>query len=227
MKYKTILLDIDDTIVDFEKSEELAFYKTFSDNNIKVDEKVLNNYKIINKSYWEAFEKGEITKELLTIERFSKLAKIYSYDYISEKINNEYLSNLALSSVLFDGAYEFLQKISNDFKIHIITNGVSATQNKKIEKVKIAPFIDKVITSEEAGANKPSVKFFEYAFTALNLTDKNDVIVIGDSLTADIKGAVDFGLNSCWFNIKEKTNEKGFSPTYEVKSYDEILKILY
>ena len=227
MKYTTLLFDLDDTLLDFEKAEEKAFFKTLKENNINIIGNMFEKYKIINKALWKNYEMGLIDQADLMIQRYKELFEIYNINNDEEYINECYLKNLMFGNFTINGAKEFLSDIKNQCKVYVVTNGKSSTQRKRIADSEINEFIDDIITSEEAGYRKPYKDFFDCAFAKLNIESKNKTLLIGDSLYADIKGAIDYGIDSCWFNVKNKDRVDGIVPTYEAKNFDELRTILY
>ena len=227
MKYRILLFDLDDTILDFGKAEEQAFYKTFEDNDLTVNLDMFNKYKEINAVMWKNHEKGLVSRDEIMVERYVKLFEVYNIKKDAVNFNREYLNNLSLGSFSVEGAAEFLKEIKSDFKIYAVTNGEEKTQKMRLKNSDVGIYLDAVITSEQAGFNKPQIEFFDYAFNKLKLTDKRGVLLIGDSLSADIKGAENYGLDSCWFNFRNKPKDESVEPNYEVKSFDELKKIIY
>ncbi len=227
MKYKVLLFDLDNTILDFEKAEEQAFFKTFADNSLKASFDMFQKYKEINTVMWQKHEKGLETRDKIMVERYIRLFEFYKIEKEPDKFNKAYLNNLSLGSFTVDGAAEFLQEIKPDFKIYAVTNGEEKTQKKRLENSVAGIYFEDVITSQQAGFNKPQKGFFDYTFNKLNLTDKNGVLLIGDSLSADIKGAVDYEIDSCWFNFRNELNDSNIIPYYEVKNFKELKNIIY
>lgn len=226
MKISTILLDLDDTILDFKASERASIIKLMEYLNVKVTEDRINKYHEIDNLYWQRYEKKEITKDVIFKERF----KVFFEDYCLckfddyENINDIYFSYLTTNVYLIPSSIEFLEKIKEHFKVYVITNGVKFVQEKRIELSSLKKYFDKIYISEEIGLQKPDKNFFLYVLNDTK-SNKENTIVIGDSLTSDITGANNTGLKSIWFNPTEK-NCFGISPTYTVKNYQEILNIL-
>ena len=227
MKYNTLLFDLDDTLLDFEKAEEQAFFRTLNENNINIEDGMFDRYKSINKVLWKNYEMGLIEQADLMIQRYNDLFTIYNIKKDPNHINNCYLNNLMFGNFTIDGAKEFLINVKKDCKIYVVTNGKSKTQRKRLADSEINELVEKIITSEEAGFRKPFKGFFDYTFKELNISSKEKTLLIGDSLSADIKGALDYGIDACWFNVKNKDRIDGIVPTYEAKSFSELKTILY
>lgn len=230
--YKVILLDIDDTLFDYEQSENYALTKVFEDfkyfeeHNLEDYRNLRKEYREINDFLWKELEKGNTTSEKLKIERFSILFDVMKLDYDAEKFSKGYLKRLGEGAFLFEGAMEFCEYVSKKYKVAIITNGLKEVQTKRIKKSGIGKFADAVIISEEVGVNKPHREIFEYALKKLGHVSKNDVIMIGDSQTADIQGGINIGIDTCWVNIVGNREDKNIKATYSVTSFDELYEIV-
>lgn len=224
-KYKTILIDIDDTLLDFQKSEEHAIRTTITSLGIDPTEEIVKSYKEINLKYWKMFERGEIEREALLVARFKEfceLLNITNKDF--SKLNETYFYNLSSVPFEIDGAYEFLEKLSKDYNIYAITNGVKRVQTKRLSLVNITKFLEKIYISEEIGYQKPSTEFFDYVLKDLNITNKDEVLIIGDSLTSDIQGGINSGIDTMWYNPKKIKSDYNY--TYEINSYSDFYKII-
>lgn len=233
--YEVVLLDIDDTLFDYQKAEEKAMYETFYElgffekNSKKDYEKFVKEYEIINLKLWNELEKGKINIENLKINRFKETFNKINLNYYDEKeFSKKYLEKLGEGTYLFDGAEKFVKYLSEkNYKLAIITNGIKEVQIPRIKNLKINKYIETIIISEEVGASKPNPLIFEKALEKLEYRgEKNKVIMIGDSQTADIKGANNFEIDSCWINLVKRKKNETINATFEVESYEELYEIL-
>lgn len=223
--YKILLLDLDDTILDFQKSEKVAISLLMEKYNVNPTEELIHQYHLINKKYWELFEQGKIEKSNLLVQRFDEFFSTLGYKNIdSEQVNKDYFEILSSVPFEIDGAYEFLEEVSKKYEIYIITNGAVQVQSKRLSKVNVTKFFKKIYMSEAIGYQKPDVRYFEYVLKDLNLENKKDAVIIGDSISSDIQGGINIGIDTIWYNPNKKTSH--VKSTYEVKNYQEILLIL-
>lgn len=223
--YKILLLDLDDTILDFQKSEKVAIVKLMEKYDVIPTEELIIRYHNINKKYWGLFEEGKIEKSKLLVERFVEFfSTLDRFDIDAEQVNIDYFDILANVPFELYGAYEFLEAVSKKYEIYIITNGAVQVQSRRLSKVNVTKFFKKVYMSEAIGYQKPDVRYFEYVLKDLNLANKKEVIIIGDSASSDIQGGINIGIDTIWYNPNKKTSH--VKATYEVQNYQEILSIL-
>ena len=223
-KYKVIFLDIDDTIFDFIECEKSAIKKTMLKYNITPTEELIREYSEINKGFWLKFERKQITKPELLRQRFETFFVPLGVTENPDEINKTYLNYLSEDVYFVEGAQDFLEKLHQEFKIYILTNGVTLTQKRRLNMSGILPLIDEVFISEEVGFQKPDTRFYEYVHQRIGSPDINTIIMLGDSKTSDIQGGINFGIDTCWFNIRNKDNHPQIIPTYEIKSLSEFFK---
>ncbi len=225
MKYKILLFDLDNTLLDFNANEKVSLNKLFSAHNIPLTDEVMATYQSINRGLWESYEKGEITFDMLAC-RFPNTLKAIGANDDGTGWEKEYRSYLSCGYQLVDGAIEICERLSEDYRLFIATNGVRETQEKRISNSGLAPFFERVYNSQSVGYQKPQVQFFEHLAKDIDGFDKSTVLMIGDALATDIKGGIDFGIDTCWVNITSKPNTTELKPTYEIKSLYEILDIV-
>ncbi|TMM29499.1 noncanonical pyrimidine nucleotidase, YjjG family [Polaribacter aestuariivivens] len=226
MKIEHVFFDLDHTLWDFEKNSELTFHKIFADNGIAITlQDFLEVYKPLNLEYWKLYREEKISKKALRYERLKKTFDAVNYtisDDLIDKIAIEYIDNLANFNHLFDGTFELLDYLKEKYTLHIITNGFEEIQSKKMMNSKIHHYFDKIITSDSVGVKKPNPKIFNYALESAKAT-KESSIMIGDSLEADVQGALNIGLKAihCNFNNTISTNKNILSVTslLELKQY--------
>lgn len=227
MKYEIILFDADETLYDFKKSEREAFKNTMLKFNINYDENYhLKIYKEINSALWKEFEQGLVTQEVLKIERFKRLSKALKIRFDENEFANSYIENLADASFLYDNSLELIETLNKSFRLAIVTNGLTSVQNKGIRQSNIAKFFDAIVISEEILIAKPNPKIFEHTLKLMNFSDKSKVLMIGDSLSSDIQGGINFGIDTCWYNPNKIINETSIKPTYEISNFDELKLLL-
>lgn len=227
MKYKVILFDADETLFDFKKAEKEAFKNTMIEFNIDYDENYhFSTYKEINTAIWKELEEGLITQAKLKTERFRRLIEKLNLNFNENDFSDTYMKHLAAGSFLFDGATELIEDLSSKYILSIVTNGLTSVQEGRLKKSVIAKYFKDIVISEEVGISKPNPEIFEYALSNIEGVNKNEILMIGDSLSSDIRGGINYGIDTCWFNIHKEKNNSGLSPTYEVSSYKELADLL-
>ncbi|MGL5379880.1 YjjG family noncanonical pyrimidine nucleotidase [Clostridium sp.] len=227
MKYEVILFDADDTLFDFKKTEDYAFNKLLENFNIGGDKANCREiYNKINSKLWKDFEQGLITSDALKVERFVRFLEELNENHDASEFSNKYVEFLGEGSFIFDEAVELLEYLKEKYRLAIITNGLAKVQNNRIRKSEIANYFEDFIISDEVKIAKPDARIFEYALKSLNHIDKSKVLMVGDSLSSDIKGGQNFGIDTCWFNINGIKNESEIKPTYEIKNILELKELI-
>lgn len=226
MKYRYLLFDADDTLFDFGKCEATALEIALSSSLLKFSSELWERYHKINDDLWKDLEKGFVTRDVIRTERYKRLFEscgVFDDSYLVTAKNYE----KALSEQLFeiDGAWELLGKLSEKYELYVITNGVTAVQENRFSNSRIGKIVRKVYISEQMGTAKPSPLFFEKVFADIGDDDREKYLVIGDSLTSDISGAENVGIDSIWY-AKNGSDPCGRHPTYTVRDLSEIYPIL-
>ncbi|MCP1166484.1 MULTISPECIES: YjjG family noncanonical pyrimidine nucleotidase [Bacillus] len=225
-KYKTLLFDVDDTLLDFQKAEKVALRMLFEERGIPLTREVEAQYKKINKSLWEAFEEGELNRDEVVNTRFSILLKEYGEEVDGILFENNYRSYLEEGNQLMQGAFELISQIQSEYDLYIVTNGISNTQDKRLRNAGLHPLFQDIFVSEDTGFQKPMKEYFEYVFERIPNFVPEEGLIIGDSLSADIKGGYVAGIDTCWFNPEKKLNDSEIVPTYEVQNFEELYALL-
>ena len=225
--YKALLFDLDDTILDFNASADFALRKLFISEGIKTNQDNLQLYKKINNNYWKKMEKGEIKRDELLIKRFidfyKAIGKIITYQD-GERINEEFFSYLGKKAVCIPGAYELLGDLENDYKLFLISNGVKRIQYERLALIPaLQDKFDKIFVSEEIGAQKPSQTYGDYILKHIPFK-KKDMLIIGDSLTSDIKLGTVIGVDTCWYNPLKLAGDNSY--TYEIQNISDLKKFI-
>ncbi|ULO06717.1 noncanonical pyrimidine nucleotidase, YjjG family [Paenibacillus sp. 19GGS1-52] len=225
MKYEIILFDADDTLFDYGMAESHALYNTFAQFGLPTGaDDYAASYKEINHALWKDLEQGRITSAALRVERFNRLFVANELKLNPEEFSAAYLRFLGEGTFLIQGAIELCEELA-DFRLAIITNGIKEVQTSRIQGSPLCSTFEQIIISEEAGSQKPETGIFDYAFAKLGITDKEKVLIVGDSLTSDIQGGINYGIDTCWFNPLGKVNDSGVLPKYEIRSLSELISI--
>ncbi|WP_032121460.1 YjjG family noncanonical pyrimidine nucleotidase [Clostridium amazonitimonense] len=227
MKYDTIMFDADETLFDFKKSERDALKNTMLEFNIEYDENYhLKVYKDVNKAIWKELEDGLITQKKLKIERFKRLSNRLNAGFDEVLFAKSYMRHLSLASFLYHDSIGLIESLYKNYKLSIITNGLTEVQDTRIRKSIIAKYFDDIVISEEVQVSKPDPRIFEHALNNIKHTNKSTVLIVGDSLTSDIQGGINSGIDTCWFNPNKIVNETSIKPTYEISNLMELKDIL-
>lgn len=218
------LLDADETILDFIRSSGESFQAAMEELGETRAAEHYDDFKKINDSLWLEYERGEICKSDLMTARFSRFFAGLHCGADAGEANRLYFTKLCRTGYLLPGASEFIRELKRRGRIYLITNGTPAAQYGRLESLKLTDFFDGIYVSDEIGYAKPDVRFFEFVLTA-NGVKRENCLVIGDSLTSDIKGANSSGIESIWYNPKGKKAE-GACPDHTADSYRGILEII-
>lgn len=227
MRYEVILFDADETLFDFKKSEREAFKNAILELNIPYDENYhLKIYQEINTAIWKEFEEGLITQQELKVERFRRLSDALKIDFDAHAFAASYIKHLADASFLYEESLSLMKTLATSHKLLIVTNGLQAVQTKRIGESDIAKYLDAMIISEAVKVAKPNPRIFELALEAIGYTDKTKVLMVGDSLTSDIQGGINFGIDTCWYNPNQTLNKAKIQPTYEIHTLNQLKDLL-
>jgi 2-haloacid dehalogenase len=225
-KYDVLLFDLDDTILDFKKGEQAALTSLFKEMNVENIQKTIDDYIVLNKSLWNEMEKGTVTREYVLNNRFSMLFNSYDKIVDGEQVELRYRYYLDLQHDYIEGAHDILKDLCKDYKIYIITNGVSTTQLKRIKDSKLEHCFINVFVSEDIGYQKPAKEYFEAVTNKIPDINIRRTLIIGDSLTADIKGGIVSEIDTCWFNPHKIDNLTDIKPNYEIHKLSDLYQII-
>ena len=225
MKYTSLLLDLDDTLLDFKKAEARAVALVLERHSLPHDEATVKLYSAINQSYWERFERGEIPKNAIYTGRFDALAERIGAQIESQAVSTEYCVELANGFFTVEGTFDVLDYLKDKgYRLYAATNGLSKTQYKRIEGSGLKPYFEGVFVSEDAGAQKPEKAYYDYVISNIPEKDKSKMLIVGDSQSSDILGALNAGIDACWFNPAHKKGK--YSCKFEISSLYELKNIL-
>jgi len=226
--YDLVFLDADDTLLDFGKSERLALEATLAPLGIEVDGTVFGTYVRINARAWAAVEAGTLDREVLKARRFAELFEALglSADPSSAaRAGEAYLDSLSEQAWLLEGALETCALLRARARLVLLTNGITRVQRGRLARSGLDRAVDAVVISEEAGFAKPDPRVFELGASLVGLSDKTRMLIVGDSLSSDIQGGVNYGIDSCWYNPRRLPLGKP-QPTYEVATLAELPHLL-
>lgn len=224
----TILFDLDNTLFDFNKAERLALSKTLTEIGIPPTEAVIARYSELNLAQWRKLELGELTREQVKVRRYELLFRELGTDYPAENATAIYESFLAVGHFFMEGAEELLKKLaeSNSYRLYLVTNGTKKVQEGRLFSAGISHYFTDIFISEEIGYDKPRIEYFEKCFARIPDFQKEKTVIVGDSLTSDIKGGINAGIRTVWFNPSRSENETGLIPDFEIHSLKELPAVL-
>ncbi|MFD3447162.1 YjjG family noncanonical pyrimidine nucleotidase [Microbacteriaceae bacterium 4G12] len=224
--YQTLLFDVDDTLLDFGAAERVALRSLFEEQQIPLTAEIEADYKEINQGLWKSFEEGKLDRYELVNTRFSILFKKYGQEVDGVLLEKNYRSYLEEGNQLINGALELITDLQKQYDLYIVTNGETKTQDKRLRSSGLHPLFKDIFVSEGTGFQKPMKEYFDYVFARIPSFSPEQALIIGDSLSADIKGGQLAGIDTCWLNPEIKPNNTDIIPTYEIKKLDELYRIL-
>lgn len=223
---QTIFLDLDDTLLDFGAAERVAIGKAFRDIGLEPTEALLARYRELNEAQWEAFERGELTREQVLLRRFELLFAELGLSLSPAATEDRYRGYLGQGHYFVDGAQALLDYLAPKYDLYLASNGVAETQYSRLKSAGISHYFKAIFISETTGHHKPERAYFDYCFAHIPDFDPKRALIIGDSLTSDILGGINAGIQTCWFNPRRKPRNPDIIPNFEVHRLAELHDIL-
>lgn len=223
---RNVLFDLDDTLFDFHKAEKIALTKTLVHFGIDPTEETLALYSTINAAHWKRLELGEISREEVKVGRYRELFKTIGVECDPVKATAYYESMLAIGHYFMPGAPELLGELYRKYRLYIVSNGTAKVQEGRVGSSGIAKYMDGIFISQILGANKPDKQFFDICFAEIPDFSLSETVIIGDSLSSDIKGGINAGITTVWFNPKGIENDNDIKPDYTIKELSEVPGLL-
>lgn len=226
MRYNTVLFDADGTLFDFLRCEDEALRDTLRGVGITPSDEIVADYSEINDSLWKKLERREIEKSVLLYRRFEILCERYGFVCDAKAMAKSYTNNLAEKIYFINGAEELCAALDGKVKMYIVTNGVEYTQKRRYAKSGLDRYFSGIFISGEIGHEKPSKEFFDKVAEIVPNFDITDTLIVGDSLTSDIKGGINYGIDTCWYNPLKKNAPDDMKITRISRDYADIYKFI-
>ena len=224
--FEFLFLDLDDTILDFHKAERIAISKTIRDFGVEPTEEVLTRYHVINKWHWEQLELGKLTRAEVLENRFGVLFEELGVAADKTACARAYEQNLSQGHYFLPGAEETVDALSKKYRLFLASNGTASVQKGRMTSANLYRFFEKVFVSQEIGHNKPSLAYFQACFDQIPDFDPEKAMMVGDSLTSDIKGGIQAGIRTCWVNPGHSTASADLQPDYEIEALHQLPALL-
>ena len=225
-KYEFLLLDADETLFDFARCEREALCDALRVSGIEPSEDRIATYSAINDRFWKMLERGEIEKNELRVARFAEFCRHYGFEVDVPRLATGYTDALSTKGYLIPGALEVCRKLAKHCKLYIITNGIATVQRGRFEPSALRELIQELFISEEIGAEKPSSLYFDTVASRIPDFSCEKALVVGDSLSSDMRGGINAGIDTCWFNPKNKEAPKDLPITYVIRTLEALLPLV-
>ena len=223
---RNVLLDLDDTLIDFHRADAEAIRHTLAEIGIPPTDDTVALYSKINRSCWAKLETGEYTRDEVLHKRFDMLFETLGVTGDAHKTQKLYEYRLSLGAYYLDGAEALLDTLFGNYRLYLATNGIVNVQARRIKDSGIGKYFDNIFVSERIGYNKPDKRFFDCTFSEIDDFSHDETVIIGDTLTSDILGGINAGIKTVYFNPKGRKNDTGITPDYEISSLDELIELL-
>ena len=224
--FEYLFLDLDDTILDFHKAERIAIAKTIREFGLEPTEEVLHRYHLINKWHWEQLELGTMTRDQVLENRFGALFAEFGVEADKAACARTYEKNLSIGHYFLPGAEEAVERLSKKYRLFLASNGTASVQKGRMTSANLYRFFERSFVSQEIGHNKPSKEYFEAAFAMIPGFDKSKCLMVGDSLTSDIRGGINAGIKTCWVNPNHLPRRPDITPDFEIEYLHQLDNLL-
>lgn len=222
-----LFLDLDDTILDFQKAEHIAIRKAIREAGVEPTDAICARYSQINKLQWEMLERGETTRAEVLVNRFGLLFEELGCAVDKHGVARNYERLLGIGHYYLPGAEETVKQILfGRYRLFLASNGTASVQKGRMTSADLYPYFEQAFVSQEIGHNKPSIAYFEGCFARIPGFDREKAMIVGDSLSSDIQGGINAGIKTCWVNPNGKTAPEHIRPDYEIRSLAELPELL-
>lgn len=225
-KYTTLLMDADGTLLDFDEAERRGVTVVMKTFGVEPTPEHIEIYHKLNQSCWQEFERGDITREQIFEKRYPLFFSRFGVKVEAREAESIYRQQLNSCAALIDGALDICSYLKSRYNLYIITNGISSTQYRRLKDSTLDQYFQEIFVSEDAGSQKPQKGFFDYCLPKIPEKERSRMLVIGDSLTSDIQGGINMGIDTCWVNLTQAAPNVKIQPTYEVHRLTELKELL-
>lgn len=223
---RTVFFDLDDTLLDFHKAEAIAVCQTLIELDLEPAESTIARYSEINAEQWRLLEEGKLTREQVLTRRFAILFEELGVARSSAQAKEIYEHRLSVGHYFIPGAPEVLEALAPDYDLYLVSNGTATVQESRLESAGIKPYFKDIFISQLVGFDKPQKEFFDRCFAQIPNFVREEAVIVGDSLTSDMRGGVNAGIRTCWFNPHQKTRREDIPVDYEIAALSELLALL-
>ena len=221
-----LLLDLDDTILDFAKGEEYGLRKTLLEAGVEPTDSTCALYSRINKAYWKRLELGEVTRQQVMLGRFETLYRELGVTADAERSSKAYMEHISSVHFFLPGAEAAVKSLQKKYRLFLVSNGTASVQHRRLASAGLYQYFEKIFISQEVGHNKPAKEFFDLCFAQIPDFDPCRAMIVGDSLSSDIQGGINAGISTCWVNPGHKTAPETRKPHYEIESITQLEALL-
>ncbi len=228
MAYTHVLFDADDTLFDFQGACRIALGQTVLAMTGREVPGAFEKYEVSNRRWWDNFEQGKVTMDQLSTGRFVDFTADMGFENTGtpEQWRDEYQKNLGSCPLLVEGADELCHRLKGRCRMYIVTNGIAAVQRDRMSRSVLKDCFEELFISQELGCRKPQKEYFDIVLSRLGDVKKENILVVGDSLSSDIRGGIAAGLDVCWYNPHGK-DSGDLQPRYTVSRLDEIEAVIF
>ena len=223
---KTVFLDLDETILDFNKCERDAICDTMRHAGVAPTDELIAHYSAVNLAQWKLLEKKIITRAEVRLRRFEIFFREIGVSVDVGEIADYFENSLSKTCHFIDGAEALLPALHEKYRVYITTNGYIKTQTGRIKASGIEKYVDGVFISQAVGADKPSKEYFDACAAAIPDFSRGETVIVGDSLTSDILGGINAGIRTVWFNVRGNPPSDTIVPDETITSLDELMPLL-
>ncbi len=226
MRYSTVLLDFDHTLLDSDASSRAAFHHLMTACGLTDHGQHFAVFEAINMVLWRQVEDHILTPDEVHVSRFELLAPKIESPLSPHQMADIYSEGMGANGELYPGALELLDTLSRRVSLAMVTNGVSAIQRARVARLKLDQYFDAIVISGEVGTAKPGTKIFDITFERMGGPSKADVLMVGDSLSSDIRGGSNYRIDTCWYNPAGGANGSGVAPTHVIEHLQDLSKVV-
>lgn len=221
-----VFFDIDDTLLDFSWAERHAIRRTYDELGLPMTDTMYARYHQINLEHWQAYERNEFTREAMLLDRHRQMFAEYGFSSDPARCEAIYRRNLGIGHQFMPHVLTVLDYLKPKYRLFITSNGTADTQDSRLESAQIGTYFENIFISERLGALKPDPEYFHRCFAQIPGFQREDAVIIGDSLSSDIRGGIQAGIHTIWFNHDHKPSRPDLRPDHEIHSLLELLDLL-